>query len=190
MLFRSRTEYTTTVCLDAHPGTDGPSYALSSGITNQVARALQEVSGDALVLLRTHDPVMKVCTRYVYFPRLDLSNGDVLFPNPGDTTPALTSLLQYTSHLHQYLQDTLLRMAVLRAHLTSAEAVRAPGAVPPRPIPHPAAPSTSSGRGSFTLLSRPPRSVAPPPLLAPGPALPPRSHQSLPHSDAAPPPPR
>ena len=31
-----RTEYTATVCLDAHPGTDGPSYALSSGITNQV----------------------------------------------------------------------------------------------------------------------------------------------------------
>ena len=28
-------------------------------------------------------------------------------------------------------------MAVLRAHLTSAEAVRAPGVVPPRPIPHP-----------------------------------------------------
>ena len=26
-----RTEYTATVCLDAHPGTDGPSYALSSG---------------------------------------------------------------------------------------------------------------------------------------------------------------
>ena len=98
-----RTEFTAAVYLNARPGADEPSYVLSSSITNQVTRALQEVSGDTLVFLRTHDPVMKVCTCYVYFPRLYLSNGYVLFPNPGGTTPAFTSLLQYTSHLHQYL---------------------------------------------------------------------------------------
>ena len=38
---------------------------------------------------------------------MDWGSGDVLFPNPGNPTPELTTLLQYTSYLHQYLHDTL-----------------------------------------------------------------------------------
>jgi hypothetical protein len=50
---------------------------------------------------------MKQCTRYAYFPRLDLDNGDILFPNPGDPSSPLTALLQYTTLLHQYVYINL-----------------------------------------------------------------------------------
>ena len=97
-------EFIATVYLRTEPVDRGHTYALSSSITHQVNRAIQEAAADVIILLRTHDPRMKKCTRYVHLPRLDLGNGDVLFPNPGNPSPELTTLLQYTSYLHQYLQ--------------------------------------------------------------------------------------
>ena len=87
-------EFTATVHLRTEPSvTMAYGHAVTSAVSTQVTRAIQEAAGDAIVYLRTYDPVMRQCTRYVYFPRLDLDNGDVLFPNPGDPTSALTSLL-------------------------------------------------------------------------------------------------
>ena len=95
----THSEYTATVYLRAEPMDGGHTYALSSGITHQVNRAIQEAATDAIILLRTHDPLMRKCPRYAYLPRLDWGSGDVLFPNPGNPSPELTTLLRYTSHL-------------------------------------------------------------------------------------------
>ena len=74
--------YTATVYLRAESVDRGNMYSLSSGITHLVNRAIQEAAVDAIILLRTHDPLMKKCVRYIHLPRLDLSNGDVFFPSP------------------------------------------------------------------------------------------------------------
>ena len=71
---------------------------------------------------------MRRCTRYAYFPRIDLDRGDILFPDPGDSSSPLSAILQYTTLLHQYLHVTLLQFASLRANLTLAEMTRASGA--------------------------------------------------------------
>ena len=122
------TEFVATVHLRSEPRADGNVQAVTSGVSTQATRAIQEAAGDAIVFLRTYDPVMRQCTRYVYFPRLDLANGDVLFPNPGDTSSALTAILRYTTLLHQYLHVTLLQFASLRANVAMAEMARASGA--------------------------------------------------------------
>ena len=122
-------EFTATVHLRTEPSvTMAYGHAVTSAVSTQVTRSIQEAAGDAIVYLRTYDPVMKQCTRYVYFPRLDLDNGDVLFPNPGDPTSALTSLLQYTTLLHQYLHITLVQFASLRASMAMTQMTRASGA--------------------------------------------------------------
>ena len=85
-LDRSTSEFTATVHLRPEPATAGSSHALTSSVTTQATRAVQEAAGDAILFLRTFDPVMRRCTRYAYFPRLDLDRGDILFPNPGDSS--------------------------------------------------------------------------------------------------------
>ena len=89
----THSEYTATVYLCASPVGRGHTYALSSGVHHQEIRAIQEVAADAIILLCTHDPLMKKCIRYVHLPRLDLSNGDALFPSPWYPSPELTTLL-------------------------------------------------------------------------------------------------
>ena len=135
-LDRSTSEFTATVHLRPEPVSAGSSHALTSGVTTQATRAVQEAAGDAILFLRTFDPVMMRCDRYAYFPRLDLDRGDILFPNPGDSSSPLSTILQYTTLLHQYLHVTLLQFASLRANLALAEMMRASGAgasrVPPR----------------------------------------------------------
>ena len=97
----SASEFTATVHLHPETVSNEIVHDITSGVTTQVTRAIQEVAADAIIFLRTYNPVMRQCTRYVYFPRLDLENGDVLFPSPGDPRSALTALLQYTNLLHQ-----------------------------------------------------------------------------------------
>ena len=70
---------------------------------------------------------MRMCTRYAHFPRLDPSNGDILFPNPGDPSSELTNLLRYTFYLHKYLHDTLNQLSTLRISIAETEAARASG---------------------------------------------------------------
>ena len=130
-LDRLTSGFTATVRLRLLPVSAGIEHGLTSGVCTQASRAIQEAAGDAIVFLRTYDSVMRQCTRYVYFPRLDLDNGDILFPHPGNSSPALTSLLQYTTLLHQYLHITLLQLASLRANVALAEMTRASGH-PPR----------------------------------------------------------
>ena len=130
---RATSEFTATVYLRPAPVTAGISHALTSGVSTQPTRAIQEAAGDAIVFLRTHDLVMRQCTRYVYFPRLDLDTGDILFPNPGGPHSPLAALLRYTTLLHQYLRVTLLQLASLRANVALAEMTRAPGASTARP---------------------------------------------------------
>ena len=93
----THSEFVATVYLCASPVGRGHTYALSSGITHQATRAIQEAAADAIILLRTHDPIMMKCNHYVYLLRLDLSNGDVFFPSPWAPSPEFTTLLHYTS---------------------------------------------------------------------------------------------
>ena len=137
----THSEFSASVYLrtPATPYHDGRVYVYSSSITTQVTRAIQEVADDAIILLRTQDPIMRMCTRYAHFPRLDPSNGDILFPNPGDPSSELTNLLRYTFYLHKYLHDTLTQLSALRVSVAETEAARASrnGAVP-RALPIPA----------------------------------------------------
>ena len=126
-LDRATTEFYATVRLRPQPLSTGVEHGLTSGVCTQASRAIQEAAGDAILFLRTVDPVMRQCTRYIYFPRLAVDNGDTLFPNPGDTSSPLYALIQYTTHLHQYLHTTLLQFASLRANVALAEMTRASG---------------------------------------------------------------
>ena len=126
-LDRATAEFTATVRLRPQPVSAGIEHGLTSGVCTQASRAIQEAAGDAIMFLRTVDPVMKQCTRYAYFPRLALDNGDILFPNPGDPSSPLSALIQYTTYLHQYLHTTLLQFASLRANVALAEMTRASG---------------------------------------------------------------
>ena len=107
-LDRLTSEFTATVRLRPLPVSAGIEHGLTSGVCTQASRAIQEAAGDAILFLRTVDPVMKQCTRYAFFPRLALDNGDTLFPNPGDPSSPLSALIQYTTYLHQHLHTTLL----------------------------------------------------------------------------------
>jgi len=131
----SVSEFTATVHLRPKSSPVGISHTITSGTATQLTRAVQEAAGAAVIFLRTHDPVMRRCTRYVYFPRVDLNNGEVFFPSQGDPTSALTSLLRYTTLLHQYLNDTLYQFASLRANLAGAGRARAHRASSHRPTP-------------------------------------------------------
>jgi len=137
-LGRTHSEFTATVYLRTEPVSQGHKYTFSSGPSHQVTGAIQEAANNAIVLLRTHDPIMENCTRYAYFPRLDLSSGETLFPIPEDPTSALACLLRYTYHLHEHLDDTLSQLDTLRAKLAAAEAtiISGPGSshqIPPFP---------------------------------------------------------
>ena len=88
----STSQFTATAYLRPEPVTAGSSHALTSGVTTQATRAVQEAAGDAILFLRTFDPVMRQCTRYAYFPRLDLDTADILFPNPGDPSSPLSAV--------------------------------------------------------------------------------------------------
>jgi len=163
-LDRSTSEFTATVHLRPAPLSSGVIHALTSGVTTQATRAIQEVAGDAILFLRTYDPVMIQCTRYAYFPRLDLDNGDMVFPNPGNPSSPLTALIQYTTLLHQYLHVTLLQFASLRANVAMAEMTRAAGAGtslhPPR-LPTFTHSSLEQIRRAIARFS-PPRAPTPP----------------------------
>ena len=133
-LDKNTAEFTTTVRLRPQPLSAGVEHGLTSGVCAQASRAIQEAAGDAILFLRTVDPVMRQCTRYIYFPRLAVDSGDTLFPNPGDLSSPLSALIQYTTHLHQYLHTTLLQLASLRANVALAEITRASGpSTPARP---------------------------------------------------------
>ena len=131
----THSEFVATVYLCASPVGRGHTYSLSSSVHHQEIRAIQEVAADAIILLRTHDPLMKKCVRYIHLPRLDLSNGDVFFPGAWYPSPEVTTLLQYTSYLHQYLHDTLPQLPMLHSSMTAAEVAGAPGPSSSRQIP-------------------------------------------------------
>ena len=115
----ARSEFTATVCLRTKPVSQGHKYTFSSDPSHQVTGAIQEAAHNAIVLLRTHNPIMENCTRYFHFPRLDLSSGDTLLPIPED--PELACLFRYTYYLHEYLDDSLSQLDTLHAKLAAAE---------------------------------------------------------------------
>ena len=59
----STLEFTATGHMRPEPVAVGSSPALTSGVSTQATRAVQEAAGDAILFLRTFDPVMKRCTR-------------------------------------------------------------------------------------------------------------------------------
>ena len=126
-LGRTRSEFTATVCLHTEPVSQGHKYTFSSDSSHQVTGAIQEAAHNAIVLLRTHNPIMENCTRYSHFPRLDLSSGDTLLPVPEDSTAELACLLRHTYYLHEYQDDTLSQLDTLHAKLVTAEAAIAAG---------------------------------------------------------------
>ena len=67
----THSKFIATIYLCVKPVGRGHAYSLSFGIHHQVNRAIQEVVGDAIILLRTHDRDMRRCPRYAYLPRLD-----------------------------------------------------------------------------------------------------------------------
>ena len=116
----TNSEFAATLVLRPEAGDPTVLHTLTSGVTAQVTRAIQEVAYDAITLIRTFDPIMGECSRYTHFPRLQMTTGDVIFPNPGDPEASLTTLIRYTALLHQYLHATLGQLASLRIDLATA----------------------------------------------------------------------
>ena len=58
-LDRLTSEFTATVRLRPLPVSAGIEHGLTSGVCTQASRAIQEAAGDAILFLRTVDPVMK-----------------------------------------------------------------------------------------------------------------------------------
>ena len=178
----STREFSAAVHLVISPGSSEHGQVIRSGVTTQLTRAIREAALDALVFLRTFDPVMSACTLFEHVPRLDLTTGNTFVSTRGLEDPPLSHLADFTTTVYQYLLETLSELSILRHELATMQLQRTlrlsrtflGEEFPPSLIHYPSAATPHSTLNDLRrMLAANPTTVVPPPSDPVAPSVPP-----------------